>query len=191
MSNSRHRDKSFCCRRCLQHFSRRAVYERHIPLCGQQDPIAVVMPEEGEVLEFTSQQKQCRQPYFIVADFEAAITHRPTAEKYPETPLRPDQPKRYPWVVFPFENEHALSCKTCTLLNPCNHIRQSTEKLCHMEMFSWGYKVISAKQEKDFPLKLSQEKDCVSTFLSSLKEDMIRLYEALREDFPLTISESQ
>ena len=109
-SNSRSHVSSVVCRFCLQHFGRQSLLDDHTRLCRDQEPIAVKMPEKGSTMSFSAVNKQFRQPYFVVADFEAKITHKPTVKSRPETPLRPNEPRKYPWVLYPFEQKHVLSC---------------------------------------------------------------------------------
>ena len=142
-------------------------------------------------MKFTALQRQHQVPWFVCLDFEAKICKVPSVAAKPELPLPASQKRKFVWIVFPSEEIHVQSCKICTMTKPCDRIRQSTEKICNLTMFSFAYKIVSASGKHDYPLRICQAPNCGEQFLQSLKEDMTSLWSQLRSYYPITISEEQ
>ena len=186
-----YKGKSLVCRYCLVHFYSSRRLADHDRLCKEANPVAVRMPDPGAKMKFESPDKSYQLPFWIVADFECSLIRRKTAENKVETPLPPNSARKFPWIVFPSEVKHVARCRKCAVTRPCEDISQSTVKLCHLQMFSWGYLIVSADRKRDFPFRYQQSPDCNEGFLVSLKRDMIKLYSLLRKNYPLTISPRQ
>ena len=71
-NQTKHKEKKYFCRSCLQCFSSERVLNNHTPNCltinGEQ---AIKMPDKGSKIQFTNYNKQLEAPFVINADFEA------------------------------------------------------------------------------------------------------------------------
>lgn len=65
---SSHKCKLFLCESCLQYFSKKLKYERHV--CSK---VLTTLPDEGSVLEFQNYYKKQKINFVIYADFETLL----------------------------------------------------------------------------------------------------------------------
>ena len=148
--NSRHEHRKHPCRKCLHVFSTEALLANHKNDCQGigEKPQRIVMPNDGEILEFVNHQRQMRVPYIIYADFEAlnipveGCTNNPgeshTREIAKQIPcsycyvvVRSDGVAKDP-VLYRGENaaEHFLE----SLQTEMNEIREFLQKPADMRM---------------------------------------------------------
>ena len=142
-------------------------------------------------MQFSADRSRHRSPFFISLDFETRICKAPSVARRVETALPPGAPRKFNWITFESENQHALQCSKCVATKPCSEIQQSTEIMSHLSIFSFCYKIVSASGKHDYPLRVNQSPNCAEEFLRSLKEDMTSLYKQLRVNNPITISNEQ
>ena len=189
-SNS-HRTSTKVCRFCLSHFTNEEAFQNHDRFCRDVPPQAIVLPNKGEVMQFSANRSRHRSPFIISLDFETRICKVPGVAQRVETALPPGAARKFNWITFESENRHALQCSKCVATKPCSEIQQSTEIMSHLSIFSFCYKIISASGKHDYPLRVNQSPNCAEEFLRSLKEDMTDLYAKLRVNNPITISDEQ
>ena len=69
---TKHKNKKYFCRSCLQCFSSNEILEKHKDVClkinGKQ---SVKLPEKGTTISFNNWKKQLQVPFVIYADFES------------------------------------------------------------------------------------------------------------------------
>ena len=187
-SNSKSHRTTFVCRYCLVHHTNERQSLAHEELCVHFKPSCCIYPKPGETFQYNGRNKQMESPYFISMDFETKQVMKEGPTTLPERAIPPGTPKKYPWITFPSEARHVELCRSCSLYRPCEAIQRSTEKLCYLEAFSFGYKIVSADGQGDFPLRIYQAPGCLDALLVMLKQDMIRLYEELHRNVPMIIT---
>ena len=64
------RRKIHICKKCLSHFTKKDLFEKHLSYCGQNETVAVKMPLKNTVLNFKNHFKKLPIPFVIYADFE-------------------------------------------------------------------------------------------------------------------------
>ena len=64
------RRKIHICKKCLSHFTKKDLFEKHLFYCGQNETGAVIMPTKNIVLNFKNHVKKLQIPFVIYADFE-------------------------------------------------------------------------------------------------------------------------
>ena len=62
--------KLHICKRCLTHYTKEDLLEKHISYCSKNETVAVKMPTKNSILEFKSHFKKFPIPFIIYADFE-------------------------------------------------------------------------------------------------------------------------
>ena len=193
--NSNHRQVTYCCPYCIQHFTNERLLTEHRPKCEKFKPIATRYPEEGknDRLSFTQYEKQQPAQYIAFFDYETREVLRTSVDQPPECPLSPEVPRKFPWIKFPMEMKHVEGgCRVCTTTKPCPKIQKSTETHCRLEPFSFAFKIVSTSgPEHDFPLRLYQGPDASKKFLRQLKEDMQEVNSLLRRNVPMQMTEAE
>ena len=62
--------KIFICKKCLCHYTKEELLEKHINYCGNNETAAVKMPTENSILKFKHYFKKFPIPFIVYADFE-------------------------------------------------------------------------------------------------------------------------
>ena len=62
--------KLHICKKCLSHFAKRDLFEKHLTYCRQNETVAVRMPIKNTFLYFKHHFKKLPIPFVIYADFE-------------------------------------------------------------------------------------------------------------------------
>ena len=63
--------KIYICKKCLTHYTKEELLEKHIKYCGNNETVAVKMPtKENSILKFKNHFKKFPLPFVIYADFE-------------------------------------------------------------------------------------------------------------------------
>ena len=63
--------KLHICKKCLAHFSKLDLFEKHITYCSQNETVAgVKMPTKNTILNFQNYFKKLPIPFVVYADFE-------------------------------------------------------------------------------------------------------------------------
>ena len=62
--------KIFICKKCLSHYTRKHLFEKHMFYCGQNETVVVKMPTKNNILKFKNHFKKLPIPFVIYADFE-------------------------------------------------------------------------------------------------------------------------
>ena len=62
--------KILICKKCLTHFIKKDLFEKHITYCSQNETVAVTMPTKKTILNFQNHYKKLPIPFVAYADFE-------------------------------------------------------------------------------------------------------------------------
>ena len=62
--------KILICKKCLTHFIKKDLFEKHITYCSQNETVAVKMPTKKTILNFQNHYKKIPIPFVVYADFE-------------------------------------------------------------------------------------------------------------------------
>ena len=62
--------KILICKKCLTHFIKKDLFEKHITYCSQNETVAVKMPTKNTILNFQNHYKKLPIPFVVYADFE-------------------------------------------------------------------------------------------------------------------------
>ena len=62
--------KIYICKKCLTHFTKEDLLEKHISSCSKNETVAVKMPSKNSILKFQNHFKKLPIPFAIYADFE-------------------------------------------------------------------------------------------------------------------------
>ena len=63
--------KIYICKKCLTHYTKEELLEKHITYCGNNETVGVKMPtKENSILKFKNHFKNFPLPFVIYADFE-------------------------------------------------------------------------------------------------------------------------
>ena len=62
--------KIHICKKCLSHFTKKDLFEKHSTYCSQNETVAVKMPIKNTILNFQNHFKKLPIPFVIYADFE-------------------------------------------------------------------------------------------------------------------------
>ena len=62
--------KIFICKKCLYHYTKEDLLEKHLSYCGKNETAAVKMPTKNTILKFQNHHKKLPIPFTIYADFE-------------------------------------------------------------------------------------------------------------------------
>ena len=62
--------KIHICKKCLTHFTKLNLFEKHITYCSQNETVAVTMPTKNTTLNFQNHFKKLPIPFAVYADFE-------------------------------------------------------------------------------------------------------------------------
>ena len=62
--------KIYICKRCLTHFTKEDLLEKHISYCSKNEIVAVKMRSKNSILKFQNHFKKLPIPFAIYADFE-------------------------------------------------------------------------------------------------------------------------
>ena len=62
--------KIFICKKCLYHYTKEDLLEKHLYYCGKNETVAVKMPTKNTILKFQNHNKKLPIPFTIYADFE-------------------------------------------------------------------------------------------------------------------------
>ena len=62
--------KLHICKKCLSHFTKQDLFERHLSYCNKNETVAVKMPTKNSILKFQNHFKKLPIPFAIYADFQ-------------------------------------------------------------------------------------------------------------------------
>ena len=58
------------CKKCLYHYTKEDLLEKHLSYCGKNETVAVKMPTKNTIFKFQNHHKKLPIPFTIYADFE-------------------------------------------------------------------------------------------------------------------------
>ena len=77
--------KIYICKKCLTHYTKEELLEKHIIYCGNNETAAVKMPtKKNSILKFKNHFKKLPLPFVIYADFECFTTPVNTCQPNPD-----------------------------------------------------------------------------------------------------------
>ena len=76
--------KIFICKKCLHHYTKEDLLEKHLSYCGKNETVAVKMPTKNTILKFQNQHKKLPIPFTIYADFECFTIPVNSCQPYPD-----------------------------------------------------------------------------------------------------------
>ena len=77
--------KIFICKKCLTHYTKEDLLEKHITYCGNNETVLVKMPtKKNSILKFKHHFKKLPLPFIIYADFECFIIPVNSCQPNPE-----------------------------------------------------------------------------------------------------------
>ena len=76
--------KIFICKKCLTHYTKEELLEKHIIYCGNNETAAVKMPAKNSILKFQNHFKKLPLPFIIYADFECFTVPVNSCQPNPE-----------------------------------------------------------------------------------------------------------
>ena len=62
--------KLHICKKCLTHFTKLELFEKHTTYCSQNETVALKMPTKNTILNFQNHFKKLPVPFVVCADFE-------------------------------------------------------------------------------------------------------------------------
>ena len=75
--------KIHICKRCLLHFTKEELFEKHITYCSNNETVAVKMPPKNTTLQFQNHYKKRPIPFVVYADFECFTKPLSICQPYP------------------------------------------------------------------------------------------------------------
>ena len=77
--------KIYICKKCLTHYTKEELLEKHITYCGNNETVSVKMPtKENSILKFKNHFKKFPLPFVIYADFECFTTPISSCQPNPD-----------------------------------------------------------------------------------------------------------
>ena len=96
MQTSKHKEKCFICRRCLNSFNSEGSLAKHTDYCSSHEAIKIEMPQEGSTLKFENFVRSMRVPFVVYADFESFTHKLDTSQPNPECSYTKQYQKHIP-----------------------------------------------------------------------------------------------
>lgn len=84
---SGHHGQNFFCLRCLNHFSKKEILDKHYEYCEKYETVKIKIPGKGErnsILKFENHKYSMEIPICCYADFECFTRKINTCENDPE-----------------------------------------------------------------------------------------------------------
>ena len=76
--------KIHICKKCLSHFTKPHLFEKHLTYCSQNETVAVIMPTKNTILNFKHHFKKLPIPFVVYADFECFTKPISSCQPNPE-----------------------------------------------------------------------------------------------------------
>ena len=176
--HTKHRGSKFqLCRRCLSMIYSEKKYEEHQILCKDMEASVYVLPEKDTVYSYKDHPKEVPLAFSAYCDFESYMS--PVLGCDPE-PVRGS--KKYSWIQFEKEAEHALLCNNCTEVSACSSIKPLQTHGRHVA-YAYGLKIqcFFEGYYDHFPLIIDYgpEDELLTRFLMRLRDYCTELYETV------------
>ena len=84
------------CKKCLSHYTKEELLEKHINYCGKNETAAVIMPTKNSILKFQNYFKKFPIPFVIYADFECFTIPINSCQPNPDKPFTNTYQKHEP-----------------------------------------------------------------------------------------------
>ena len=88
--------KLHICKKCLTHFTKLDLFEKHITYCSQNETVAVKMPTKNTILNFQNHFKKVQIPFVAYADFECFTIPINTCQPDPDHSFTQEYQKHEP-----------------------------------------------------------------------------------------------
>ena len=88
--------KLHICKKCLTHFTKKELFEKHTTHCSQNETVAVKMPTENTFLNFQNHFKKLTIPFVVYADFECFTKPIDSCQNNPNNSFTQEYQKHEP-----------------------------------------------------------------------------------------------
>ena len=88
--------KFHVCKKCLTHFTKKELFEKHIIYCSLNETVAVKMPTKNTILNFKNHLKKLPIPFVVYADFECFTKPINTCQPNPSNSFTQEYQKHEP-----------------------------------------------------------------------------------------------
>ena len=95
------KSKIHICKKCLTHFTKKELFEKHIIYCSQNETVAVKMPTKNTILNFQNHFKKLPIPFVVYADFECFTIPINTCQPDPDHSFTQEYQKHEPSAYCP------------------------------------------------------------------------------------------
>ena len=150
--------KIYICKKCLTHFTKEDLLEKHISYCSKNETVAVKMPTKNSILKFQNHFKKLPIPFAIYADFECFTIPVNSCQPNPNKSFTQGYQKHEP-------SGYCLNIKALDGINtnfkPIVYTKKTPD-----EDISKRKKCLTQKKEKS----VLQRKKCLTHFT---KEDLL------------------
>ena len=136
--------KIHICEKCLSHFTKLDLFEKHMTYCSQNETVAVKMPTKKTILNFQKHYKKLPIPFVVYADFECFTK-----------PINSCQPN--PNSSFTQEYQQHEPSGYCLYLKGLDGIKDNYKPIVYTKKFEDDN--ISEKFIKH--LKINSDEDCL------------------------------
>ena len=90
------KSKIHICKKCLTHFTKNELFEKHIIYCSENETVAVKMPTRNTILNFQNHLKKLPIPFVVYADFECFTIPINTCQPDPDHSFTQEYQKNEP-----------------------------------------------------------------------------------------------
>ena len=90
------RRKIHICKKCLSHFTKKDLFEKHLFYCEQNETVAVKMPTKNAILNFQNHFKKLPTPFVLYTDFECLTIPMNSCQPNPDKSFTESYQKHEP-----------------------------------------------------------------------------------------------
>ena len=187
--------KLHICKKCLTHFTKLDLFEKHITYCSQNETVAVKMPTKNTIPNFQNHFKKLPIPFVVYADFECFT--KPISTCQPNPNPKPKS-KSKPRKSFTLEYQKHEPSGYCLYLKGLDGINDNYKPIVYTkksededisEKFIKHLKILTHSIYRKYyknpkPLKLSpeEEKDFKSAKMCHICEKDLLVCKKKKQD---------
>ena len=102
--------KKYYCKKCLSHYTKKELFDKHITYCCANETVAVKMPPKNSYIYYKNHNKKFPLPFIVYADFECFTKPFHNCEPNPENSFTMEYQKHEP-------------CGFCLYIKPLENIK--------------------------------------------------------------------